>query len=149
MNMTLNEVLARQNFINQLVLKNGENELPKELKVKLMGMRIKLNKIRNQHDEDSKEAVKGLKPDNFDELYQKENKTEEEQAMLDEMHTKLVEEHNAFLIEKGKEEIEFDKTFTEDEFNEIVFVNSDDVEINGTPLNGADFLEIIYTLFVE
>ena len=149
MNMTLNEVLARQNFINQLVLKNGENELPKELKVKLMGMRIALNKIRNQHDEDSKEAVKGLKPDNFDELYQKENKTEEEQAMLDEMHTKLVEEHNAFLIEKGKEEIEFDKTFTEDEFNEIVFVNSDDVEINGTPLNGADFLEIIYTLFVE
>ena len=149
MNMTLNEVLARQNFINKLVLKNGENELPKELKVKLMGMRIKLNKIRNQHDEDSKEAVKGLKPDNFDELYQKEDKTEEEQATLDAMHAKLVEEHNAFLIEKGKEEVEFKGSFTEDEFNEIMYVNSDDVEINGTPLNGADFLEIIYTLFVE
>ena len=149
MNMTLNEVLARQNFINKLVLKNGENELPKELKVKLMGMRIKLNKIRNQHDEDSKEAVKGLKPDNFDELYQKEDKTEEEIATLDAMHAKLIEEHNAFLIEKGKEEVEFEGSFTEDEFNEIMYVNSDDVEINGTPLNGADFLEIIYTLFVE
>ena len=149
MNMTLNEVLARQNFINQLVLKNGENELPKELKVKLMGMRIKLNKVRNQHDEDSKEAVKGLKPDNFDELYQKEDKTEEEIATLDAMHAKLIEEHNAFLIEKGKEEVEFEGSFTEDEFNEIMYVNSDDVEINGTPLNGADFLEIIYTLFVE
>ncbi len=147
--MTLNEVLARQNFINQLVLKNGENELPKELKVKLMGMRIKLNKIRNQHDEDSKEAVKGLKPDNFDALYQKEDKTEEETTAFNDMHTKLIEEHNAFLIEKGKEEVEFKGTFTEDEFNELVFVNSDDVEINGTPLNGADFLEIIYTLFVE
>ena len=147
--MTLNEVLARQNFINKLVLKNGENELPKELKVKLMGMRIKLNKIRNQHDEDSKEAVKGLKPDNFDELYQKEDKTEEEIATLDAMHAKLIEEHNAFLIEKGKEEVEFEGSFTEDEFNEIMYVNSDDVEINGTPLNGADFLEIIYTLFVE
>ena len=144
--MTLNEVLARQNFINQLVLKNGE--LPKELKVKLMGMRIKLNKIRNQHDEDSKEAVKGLKPDNFDALYQKEDKTEEETTAFNDMHTKLIEEHNAFLIEKGKEEVEFKGTFTEDEFNELVFVNSDDVEIN-TPLNGADFLEIIYTLFVE
>ena len=149
MNMTLNEVLARQNFINQLVLKNGENELPKELKVKLMGMRIKLNKIRNQHDEDSKEAVKGLKPDNFDALYQKEDKTEEETTAFNDMHTKLIEEHNAFLIEKGKEEVEFKGTFTEDEFNELVFVNSDDVEINGTPLSGADFLEIIYTLFVE
>lgn len=147
--MTLNEVLARQNFINQLVLKNGENELPKELKVKLMGMRIKLNKIRNQHDEDSKEAVKGLKPDNFDALYQKEDKTEEETTAFNDMHTKLIEEHNAFLIEKGKEEVEFKGTFTEDEFNELVFVNSDDVEINGTPLSGADFLEIIYTLFVE
>ena len=114
-----------------------------------MGMRIKLNKIRNQHDEDSKEAVKGLKPDNFDALYQKEDKTEEETTAFNDMHTKLIEEHNAFLIEKGKEEVEFKGTFTEDEFNELVFVNSDDVEINGTPLNGADFLEIIYTLFVE
>ena len=147
--MTLNEILVRHNFVNQLVLKNGENELPKELKVKLMGMRIKLNKIRNQHDEDSKEAVKGLKPDNFDALYQKEDKTEEETTAFNDMHTKLIEEHNAFLIEKGKEEVEFKGTFTEDEFNELVFVNSDDVEINGTPLNGADFLEIIYTLFVE
>lgn len=147
--MTLNEVLARQNFINKLVLKNGENELPKELKVKLMSMRIALNKVRNQHDEDSNEAVKGLKPSNFDELYQKENKTEEETATLEAMHKKLVEEHNTFLIEKGKEEVVFDKKFTEEEFNELVFVNSDDVEINGTPLNGADFLEIIYSLFVE
>lgn len=147
--MTLNEVLVRQNFINQLVLKNGENELPKELKVKLMGMRIELNKIRNQHDEDSREAVEGLKPDNFDELYQKEDKTEEEQATLEEMHDKLVEEHNAFLMEKGKEKVDFDKKFTEDEFNELMYVNSDDVEINGNPLNGADFLEIIHTLFVE
>ena len=149
MNMTLNEVLARQNFINQLVLKNGENELPKELKVKLMGMRIALNKIRNQYDEDSKEAAEGLKPEGFDALAQKQDKTNEEQEEFDKIYQKLVDEHNSFLIEKGKEEVEFDKKFTEEEFNELVYVNSEDVEINGTKISAEDFLEIIYTLMVE
>lgn len=149
MNMTLNEVLARQNFVNKLVLKNGENELPKELKVKLMGMRIALNKIRNQYDEDSKEAVEGLKPEGFDALAQKQDKTNEEQEEFDKIYQKLVDEHNSFLIEKGKEEVEFDKKFTEEEFNELVYVNSEDVEINGTKISAEDFLEIIYTLMVE
>ena len=148
MNMTLNEVLARQNFVNKLVLKNGENELPKELKVKLMGMRIALNKIRNQYDEDSKEAVEGLKPEGFDALAQKQDKTEEEQKLYNEMYQKLVDEHNAFLIEKSKEEVEFDRNFTEDEFNELVYVNSDSVKINDVELSAEDFLEIIYSLTV-
>ena len=146
--MTLNEVLARQNFVNKLVLKNGENELPKELKVKLMGMRIALNKIRNQYDEDSKEAAEGLKPEGFDTLAQKQDKTEEEQKLFDEMYQKLVDEHNAFLVEKGKEEVEFDRNFTEDEFNELVYVNSDSVKINDVELSAEDFLEIIYSLTV-
>ena len=148
MNMTLNEVLARQNFVNKLVLKNGENELPKELKVKLMGMRIALNKIRNQYDEDSKEAVEGLKPEGFDTLAQKQDKTEEEQKLFDEMYQKLVDEHNAFLVEKSKEEVEFDRNFTEDEFNELVCVNSDSVKINDVELSAENFLEIIYSLTV-
>lgn len=149
MKMTLNEVLARQNFVNQIVLKNGENELPKELKVKVMGMRIALNKFRNAHEEDSKNAIEGLKPDNFDELAQKQDKTEEEQKEFDEMYTKLVEEHNAFLIEKGKEEVEFDKHFTEEDFEALIEVNSDDVTINGTKISGPDFLEVLYTLLVK
>ena len=146
--MTLNEILVRQNFVTKLVLKNGDNELPKELKAKLMSMRIALNKIKGQYDEDSKEAITGLKPDNFDVLYEKQDKTEEEQADFDKMYAKLVEDHNAFLLQKSKEEMDFDKTFTEDEFNELVYVNSNEVEINGTKMSAEDFLEIIYTLFV-
>ena len=39
--------------------------------------------------------------------------------------------------------------FTEEEFGEIMEVNADnDVEINGNKLNAADFLEVIYGLFV-
>lgn len=147
--MTLNEALVRQNFLNKLVLRNNENELPKELKVKVMQMRIELNKLRNQFEADSQEMVKGLKPESFDDLYVKENKTEEEVKQLEDWSQKLTDEHNAFVIEKGKEEVSFDKKFTLEEYNELIDINSNEVEINGNKLSAEDFLEIIYSLFVD
>ena len=147
--MTLNEILIRQQFVNKIVLKNNENELPKELKVKVMSMRIALNKIRAQYDKDSQEAIEGLKPEGFNDLYMKEVKTDEESKKLDEWIAKLTEEHKAFFIEKVKAEVEFDKTFTEEEFADLVDTNSNTVDINGNQLSAEDFLEILYTLFVN
>ena len=147
--MTLNEALIRQQFINKVVLKNNENELPKELKVKVMTMRIALNKLRSQYDNDSQEVVKGLKPEGFDELYMKENPTEEESKQLSEWTNKLVDEHNTYLVEKGKEIVEFDQKFTQEEFAELVNTNVNEVEVNGNKLTAEDFLEIVYTLFVD
>ena len=147
--MTLNEVLIRHNFITKLLLKDGNSELTKELKVKIMGMRIALSKFRNQFDQDAQEAIQGFKPSNFDALAQKQDRTPEEEKELKEMSDKLTEEYNAFVIAKGNELISFDKKFTEEEFGEIMEVNADnDVEINGNKLNAADFLEVIYGLFV-
>ena len=149
MEMTLNEVLIRHNFITKLLLKDGNSELTKELKVKIMGMRIALSKFRNQFDQDAQEAIQGLKPSNFDALAQKQDRTPEEEKELKEMSDKLTEEYNAFVITKGNELVSFDKKFTEEEFGEIMEVNADnDVEINGNKLNAADFLEVIYGLFV-
>lgn len=149
MEMTLNEVLIRHNFITKLLLKDGNSELTKELKVKIMGMRIALSKFRNQFDQDAQEAIQGLKPSNFDALAQKQDRTPEEEKELKEMSDKLTEEYNAFVIAKGNEIVSFDKKFTEEEFGEIMEVNADnDVEINGNKLNAADFLEVIYGLFV-
>ena len=147
--MTLNEVLIRHNFITKLLLKDGNSELTKELKVKIMGMRIALSKFRNQFDQDAQEAIQGFKPSNFDALAQKQDRTPEEEKELKEMLDKLTEEYNAFVIAKGNEVVSFDKKFTEEEFGEIMEVNADnDVEINGNKLNAADFLEVIYGLFV-
>lgn len=149
MEMTLNEVLIRHNFITKLLLKDGNSELTKELKVKIMGMRIALSKFRNQFDQDAQEAIQGFKPSNFDVLAQKQDRTPEEEKELKEMSDKLTEEYNAFIIAKGNEVVSFDKKFTEEEFGEIMEVNADnDVEINGNKLNAADFLEVIYGLFV-
>lgn len=149
MEMTLNEVLIRHNFITKLLLKDGNSELTKELKVKIMGMRIALSKFRNQFDQDAQEAIQGFKPSDFDVLAQKQDRTPEEEKELKEMSDKLTEEYNAFVIAKGNELVSFDKKFTEEEFGEIMEVNADnDVEINGNKLNAADFLEVIYGLFV-
>ena len=147
--MTLNEALVRQNFLSKIVLRNNENELSKELKIKIIQMRAELNKLRNQFEEDSQEVIRELKPEGFDALYVKEDKTEEEIAELDNLTNKLTDEHNTFVMQKGKEEVSFDKKFTIEEYGELMDVNYNEVEINGNKLLAEDFLEIIYSLFVD
>ena len=147
--MTLNEALVRQNFLSKIVLRNNENELSKELKIKIIQMRAELNKLRNQFEEDSQEVIRELKPEGFDALYVKEDKTEEEIAELNKLTNKLTDEHNTFVLQKGKEEVSFDKKFTLEEYGELMDVNYNEVEINGNRLPAEDFLEIIYSLFVD
>ena len=147
--MTLNEALVRQNFLSKIVLRNNENELSKELKIKIIQMRTELNKLRNQFEADSQEVIRELKPEGFDALYVKEDKTEEEIAELNKLTNKLTDEHNTFVLQRGKEEVSFDKKFTLEEYGELMDVNYNEVEINGNRLPAEDFLEIIYSLFVD
>ena len=148
--MTTNEALIKQNFITKVILKEGDNELPKELKVKIMGMRIKLAKVRKEFDEDVQEAVKGFTPEGYTELAQKQEKTEEDTKKIEEWNKQINDEYTAYIVKRGQEEVNIDTKLTEDEYNQIIEVNADnDVEINGQKLNAADFLEILYTLFVE
>ena len=151
--MTTNEILTKQNFVTKILLKSGSNELSKSLKVKVMGMRIEYAKVRKQFDEDVQEFIKGVSTERLGELQQipEEKRTEEEKAELKGLIDKVNSEYSEYVIERGKEEISIeDKKFTTDEYNEIVEVNADnDIEINGQKINAADFLEILYTLFVE
>ena len=43
--MVLNDLLTRQNVFTKLILKDGDKELPKEVKVKIMRIRMAYNKI--------------------------------------------------------------------------------------------------------
>ena len=150
--MTTNEVLTKQNFLTKLVLKDNENELSKNLKVKIMKMRIEYAKVRKAFDEDLQEFVKDLAPERFRELQQipENERTEEQNKELTELTNKINEDYNAYIIQRGQDEVNVNTTsFTEEEFEEILEVNSgNDVEINGTKVPAADFMEIIYTLFV-
>ena len=148
--MTLNEALIKQNFVVKILIKNEKCELSKQLKVKIMNMRIELTKIKNKFDSDCQEMIVKLKPEGFEDLITKENKTPEETEEFGVIIDKLNKEYESFLAEKGKEEVTFDRVFTQSEYEQIIDVNAgNDVTINGTELPATDFLEVIYSLFVE
>lgn len=150
--MILNELLSRQNVITKLVLQSGDKELSKELKVKIMRIRMAYNKVKKQYDLDVAEFAKQLVPEEFTDLQNKADRTEEETALMNEIGIKLDAEYAEYLIQKGNEEISenIDDVFTEEDFSEIVDINSgNDVEFNGVTVKAADFLEAVYELFVR
>lgn len=151
--MTTNEVLIKQNFLTKILLKSGETELNKDLKVKVMAMRIEYAKVRKNFDEDVQEFVKNLSSDRLKELQQipEADRTDDQKIELQQLTDKVNSDYAAYVAERGNETVEVKrKSFTQDEYDQLVEVNADnDVEINGTKLNAADFLEILYSLFVE
>ena len=148
--MTTNEAIAKYNFISKVILQNGNEELSKDLKVKVMAMRIELNKIKKSFDEDSKTFVDELLTEDFKTLAQKQDKTQEEEAEYKLQEAKVNEAYADYVVKLGNKEVDVESTLTLDEFNEIVSVNSgNNVEINGNKIPAADVLEIIYNLFVK
>lgn len=149
--MILNEVLTRQNIISKIELKEGNKELSKELKVRIMRIRLAYNKVKKAFDEDVKEFVEQITTDEYKELAQKQNRTEEEEKKYNELNTQINSDYIEFVNQKGLEEIKetFDDKLNEDEYAEILDVNSgNDVEINGVKIKAADLMEIFYELFV-
>ena len=149
--MILNELLTRQNVITRIELKDGDKELPKELKVKIMRIRLAYNKVKKAFDEDVKEFVEQIATDEYKELAQKQNRTEEEEKKYNELNVKINSDYIEFVNQKGLEEVNetFNDKLTEDEYAEILDVNSgNDVEINGAKIKAADLMEILYELFV-
>lgn len=149
--MILNEVLTRQNIISKIELKEGNKELSKELKVRIMRIRLAYNKVKKAFDEDVKEFVEQITTDEYKELAQKQNRTEEEEKKYNELTTQINSDYIEFVNQKGFEEVKetFDDKLNEDEYAEILDVNSgNDVEINGVKIKAADLMEIFYELFV-
>ena len=149
--MILNDVLTKQNVFTKIILKDGDKELSKELKVKVMRIRMAYTKVKKAFDEEVKEFTEELVPEELKELNQKENRSDEENARMEELTNKVNSEYQEFLMQKGNEEVkDIEDTLTMDEYSDIVEVNAgNDVEINGNKIAAVDFLEIIYDLFVK
>ena len=150
--MILNDVLTKQNVITKLVLSNGSKELSKELKVKIMRIRMAYNKIKKNFDSEIQEFAEEIMTDEFKELNSKTDRNEVEEARYAELTNKINSEYQEMLIQKGNEEIseKIDDSLTMADYSDIVDVNSNnDVEINGNKIPAADYLEIIYDLFVK
>lgn len=148
--MTTNEAIAKYNFISKVLMKDGNDELSKELKIKIMSMRIELSKVKKSFDEDCKEFAEQIITDDFRNLAQKQDKTEEEKTKYLEEEAKINEAYAGYINQRSTKEVEINTEFTADEYNEIVGVNaSNDIEINGAKIPAGDFLEILYNLFVK
>lgn len=152
--MTLNEILTRQNVLNAILLKDGKNELGKELKVKIVRLRMAFNKYKKSLDEEVQEFTNELVPEELKTLQEKpeSERTEEENTRLKELVDKVNSEYNEFMIQKGNEEVKFDTnySFTDDDFDSIVAVNAgNEVEINGNKVKSEDLVEAFYELFIN
>lgn len=150
--MTLNDVLTKQNVITKILLKDGDKELSKELKVKIMRIRLAYNKIKKQFDEDSQEFTSQIVSEDLKELANKSERTSEEEAKFNELNDKANSEYQEYLIQKGLEEVKdmVEDSLTIDEYSDILDVNSgNDVEINNNKVKAADLMEIIFDLFVK
>lgn len=152
--MTLNEILTRQNVLNAILLKDGKNELGKELKVKIVRLRMAFNKYKKSLDEEVQEFTNELVPEELKTLQEKpeSERTEEENVRLKELVDKVNSEYNEFMIQKGNEEVKFDTnySFTDDDFDSIVAVNAgNEVEINGNKVKSEDLVEAFYELFIN
>lgn len=152
--MTLNEILTRQNVLNAILLKDGKNELGKELKVKIVRLRMAFNKYKKSLDKEVQEFTNELVPEELKTLQEKpeSERTEEENTRLKELVDKVNSEYNEFMIQKGNEEVKFDTnySFTDDDFDSIVAVNAgNEVEINGNKVKSEDLVEAFYELFVN
>ena len=150
--MILNEILTRQNVITKILLSRGNKELPKELKVKIMRMRMAYSKIKKQFDEDTQEFSKQIISDELRDLANKSDRTPEENERFNELNSKANAEYQEYLIQKGKEEVKdfTDTTLTDDEYADILDINSDgEYEVNGQKIKAADLMEAVYELFVK
>jgi hypothetical protein len=148
--MTLNDLLTRQNVITKIELKDGNKELSKELKVKIMRIRLAYNKVKKAFDEDVKEFVEQIATDEYKQLAQVK-RDEVQEKRYAELSVKINADYLEFINQKGLEEVKdpIDDKITEDEYAEILDVNAgNDVEVNGTKLKAADLLEAFYELFV-
>lgn len=149
--MVLNDLLTRQNVFTKILIKDGDKELPKELKVKVMRIRMAYTKMKKNFDAEVQEFVDELMSPEFRELNGKAKRTSEENTRLSELTEKMNSEYQVYMEQKGKEEIEeINDALTEDEYADIVEVNAGNVvEINGTKIPVTDFLEVVHDLFVK
>ena len=149
--MTLNDVLTKQNLITKILLANDGKELSKELKVKIMRIRLAYNKIKKQFDEDTQEFSKQIVSDELRDLANKTKRTPEEETKFNELNNKANSEYQEYLIQKGNEDIKEtpNDSFTEDEYFDILDLNSEgEYEINGQKVRATDLMEVFYDLFV-
>lgn len=138
-------------IVSQIQYKHKDNELPTELKVKLINYKISLGKYYKQFKEDVALFSEQIISSEMKDLAHKSIRSEQENKLLNDLRKQYTKEQQCYIKQKSGEVVDSSKySITEDEFQQIVLVNLDnDVKINGNILKAPEFLEIIHNLFVR
>ena len=150
--MTLNDVVSKYNLIAVLRFEHNQKEFSKELKIKLIKMRIEYGKYKKALDNDIKEFTEGIISEQYKFLVSNQFKTPEEIKEFNELENSYQKDISDYMNSRSSEVIENvnDWKITESEYEEIVDLNtSNDVEINGVKIPSMDYLELIYNILVD
>lgn len=150
--MTLNDIISKYNLIFPLRFEHNGKEFSKDLKIKIIKMRIEYGKYKKELDNDIKEFTDGIISERYKFLKNAQFKTPEEINELNELEASYNKDIFDYMNSRASEEIKdiTNWTITEEEYNEIIDLNAtNNVDINGMQLNGADYLEMIYNILVE
>ena len=140
--MTYNEAISRYNVISNIILKDGDIELDRALKVKIIKNRTNLSKAKREWDLMVEDSVNQLKN-----AYGITDETPVETLLA--VENKMNNDLQAVMNEQAASNIDIENdAFTEDEYIQIVNVNAcHDAVINDQKIDSASLMELFHELF--
>lgn len=152
MEMTINNAILRYNLLSVIKFSDQDYSLPRELKIKLIRLKLDLGKVKDEFMSFQQKAMEEIKSEEYNILVSKLDKNEEEIKRLNEVTNELNEELNKLVSNKSEELIEI-RSFdylNDDEFNQILNVNIDNNPvINGNQIDFNTYIELLYNNFLK
>lgn len=151
MKMSINDALIRYNLLNNVKYVDEDYSLSRELKVKLIRLKLDLEKTYNDFNTFQQKALEEVKTPRYNELLANENRSDEENAELQTVINEINEDLNKIVLKKAEEEVNVNFTYlTNDEYNEFLSVNiNNEVTINGVKLSAEEYVSLFYHKFVK
>jgi len=147
--MNLNSALLKYHIINSLIFVDGNYSVSRELKVKLIRYKFNFKKFFDEFNEIQSKYAEEVKTDEYNELVSIpiKDRTKKQDDRLDKLIQEINSEYNSLINQKLSEEVNTDwyTPLNETEFDELLNVNIEhNVNINGTEINGTDFVTLIH-----
>ena len=147
--MNLNSALLKYHIINSLIFVDGNYSVSRELKVKLIRYKFNFKKFFDEFNEIQSKYAEEVKTDEYNELVSIpiKDRTKKQDDRLDKLVQEINSEYNSLINQKLSEEVNTDwyTPLNETEFDELLNVNVEhNVNINGTEINGTDFVTLIH-----
>ena len=151
--MTINDALVRYNILASLKYKDGDYSLPRELKIKLIKLKLAFEKYYNDFNAYQEKCLEEVKTEEYNTLVaiEEDKRTDEQRERITDVVNTLNAEMNELLFAKTMEQIDVPEFeyLTEDEFNFVLEVNiENEVNINGTQLDGGAYVDLIHQAFL-